>query len=147
MNLPHSLNPARILVVDDNEDDVHLLREAVLLAGLEAEWHHTSNGVECLRFLHKEEAYSLAPAPDLILLDLNMPVMDGREALEQIMEDESLRHLPVVVLTTSSSPHDIRNMYSLGARSYLVKPIDFGAFVVHLKVLFAYWFETVERPS
>ena len=105
--------PAEILLVEDNEDDVLLTREGFRDARLLVNLHHVWNGEECLAFLRRQGRFSDAPRPDLLLLDLNLPVMDGREVLGEIVKDETLRHLPVVILTTSDSEQDILRMYRL----------------------------------
>jgi CheY-like chemotaxis protein len=120
---------AEILLVDDNEDDVFLTREAFEAARLRVHLHHVDNGEKCLQFLRRQPPYENAPTPDMILLDMHMPVMDGHEVLSEIVKDESLRHLPVVVLTTSYEADDIQKMYGLRCSSYITKPIDFDNFV------------------
>src|SRR5689334_13438323 len=91
-----------ILLVEDNDNDVELTRQGFKIAKLSANLHHARNGEECLSFLRKQGAYAQAPTPDLILLDLNMPRLDGRAVLAELVADEALRHLPVVILTTSA---------------------------------------------
>ena len=120
---------AEILLVEDNEDDVFLTREAFEAAKLRVSLHHVDNGEECMRFLRKQGGYANAPSPDLILLDMHMPVMGGHEVLAHIVKDETLRHLPVVVLTTAHEAADIRAMYGLRCSAYITKPIDFDNFV------------------
>ena len=100
-----------------------------------------------LDFLNKEGKYKDAPTPDLILLDLNMPLMDGREVLERISKDEKLCHLPVVILTTSSEEQDILRMYKLRCSSYIVKPVDFDQFQRVVSEIGNYWFTVVVLPK
>lgn len=138
---------AEILLVEDNEDDVFLTREAFDAARLRVNLHHVDNGEKCMQFLRKQGPYSKAPTPDLILLDLHMPIMDGREVLAEIVKDEKLKHLPVVVLTTSYEAKDIEQMYSLRCNSYITKPIDFNNFVQAISQLAGYWLTLVVLPD
>lgn len=138
---------AEILLVDDNEDDVFLTREAFDAAGLRVNLHHVNNGEKCMQFLRKETGYLDVPSPDLILLDMHMPVMDGYEVLSHVVADERLRHLPVVVLTTSYEAADIRKMYGLRCNSYITKPVDFGKFASVIGELAGYWLTVVVVPE
>ena len=138
--------PAEVLLVEDNENDVFITRRGFKEAKLAVNLHHVENGERCMAFLRKEGPFVAAPTPDLILLDLNMPVMDGREVLAEIVEDEQLRKLPVVILTTSSGESDILDMYSLRCSSYIVKPVDFPQFQGVVKQLSDYWFALVVLP-
>ena len=139
--------PIEILLVEDNENDVLLTRMGLKKAKLIMNLHHARDGIECMEFLHREGKFAAAPVPDLILLDLNMPRMDGREVLAEIVADERLRHLPVVVLTTSAEEGEILKMYSLRCSSYIVKPVDFDKFVRVIQTLGDYWFTVVVLPS
>jgi two-component system, chemotaxis family, response regulator Rcp1 len=136
-----------VLLVEDNENDVLLTRECFKLAGLNLTLHHVWNGKECMEFLRKRGTYAAAPTPDLILCDLNMPIIDGRDVLRQIAADESLNHLPVIILTTSTARQDILDMYKLRCNSYIVKPIDFAEFRHVIDELQKYWFNLVALPS
>jgi CheY-like chemotaxis protein len=138
---------AEILLVEDNEDDVFLTREAFDAAKLRVNLHHVDNGEKCLQFLRREGVYADVPAPDLILLDMHMPVMDGYEVLAEIVRDEHLRHFPVVVLTTSYEAADIRKMYGLRCSSYITKPVDFENFVGMISQLAGYWLTVVVVPD
>jgi len=138
---------AEILLVEDNEDDVFLTREAFDAARLRVNLHHVDNGEKCMEFLRKQGPYAKAPTPDLILLDLHMPIMDGREVLAEIVKDDRLKHLPVVVLTTSYEAKDIEQMYSLRCNSYITKPIDFNNFVQAISQLAGYWLTLVVLPD
>lgn len=102
---------AEILLVEDNKDDVVLTREGFERAKLTVNLNHVENGEECMAFLRKEGEYAGVPTPDLILLDINMPVMDGREVMAELVKDDKLKHLPVVILTTSEDEQDVLNMY------------------------------------
>jgi chemotaxis family two-component system response regulator Rcp1 len=138
---------AEILLVEDNEDDVFLTREAFDAARLKVNLHHVNNGLKCLQFLRKEGAHADVPSPDLILLDMHMPVMDGHEVLSEIVKDKSLHHLPVVVLTTSYEAADIRKMYDLRCSSYITKPVDFKSFTKAISELAGYWLTLVVVPE
>lgn len=138
---------AEILLVEDNEDDVFLTREAFEAASLRVNLHHVDNGEKCLQFLRKQGPYADVPTPDLILLDMHMPVMDGYEVLAAIVADEKLHHLPVVVLTTSYEAADIQKMYTLRCNSYITKPVDFENFVDVIGKLAGYWLTVVVIPD
>ena len=138
---------AEILLVEDNEDDVFLTREAFDAASLRVRLHHVDNGVKCMQFLRKQGDYAAEPSPDLILLDMHMPVMNGFEVLSEIVKDEKLRHLPVVVLTTSYEAADIQKMYGLRCSSYITKPVDFANFAKAIGHLAGYWLTVVVVPD
>ena len=142
-------NPIIILLADDDEDDRMLAKEALAESRLANELHTVEDGVQLLDYLYRRGKYAdLAdcPRPGLILLDLNMPKMDGREALKKIKADPSLRRIPVVVMTTSKAEEDIYRTYDLGANSYITKPVMFESLVKVMKDLSTYWFEIVELP-
>jgi chemotaxis family two-component system response regulator Rcp1 len=104
------------------------------------------NGVEAMAFLRREGEYSNAPQPDIILLDLNMPKMDGREVLAEIKKDESLKHIPVIVLTTSKAEQDILKSYDLYANCYITKPVDLDQFNTVIKSIKDFWLSIVKLP-
>ena len=139
--------PANILLVDDNENDVFLTRETFNRSKLAVNLFHVENGEECLAFLRKQGKYADAITPDLILLDLNMPIMDGREVLAEIAKDNALNHLPVVVLTTSDDERDVLSMYQLRCSSYVTKPVDFHKFQEVIQSITSYWFTVVVLPQ
>jgi CheY-like chemotaxis protein len=122
-------HPARILLVDDDPGDVLITTEALHRASLLHELHVVSDGEEALRFLHRRAEHAQAPRPDLVLLDLNLPRVDGREVLADVKADPGLRSIPVVVLSTSEAEEDIARSYDLHANAYVSKPVDFEAFV------------------
>jgi CheY-like chemotaxis protein len=139
-----------ILMADDDDDDRLLTRDAVAEAGLEGDLHFVENGEELLDYLCRRGRYqqpNSSPRPGLILLDLNMPLKDGREALREIRADPDLRRIPVVVLTTSKADTDIGAIYDLGANSFISKPFQFEALVNVMRSLSQYWFKTVELPA
>ncbi len=138
-----------ILMADDDEDDCMLAREALIESRLANALHCVKDGEELMDYLYQRGKYtqeSTAPRPGLILLDLNMPKKDGREALIQIKSDSNLRQIPVVVLTTSKTEEDIYRSYDLGANSFITKPVTFASLVEVIKTLGKYWFEIVELP-
>jgi two-component system, chemotaxis family, response regulator Rcp1 len=138
--------PAEILLVEDNENDVELTRIGFKKSKLLLNLHHAKDGVECMEFLRKQGAFAGAPPPDLILLDLNMPRMDGREVMAEILADEALCTLPVIVLTTSTDDEEIVKMYKLRCSSYIAKPVDFEQFLRVVQSLADYWFTVVVLP-
>ncbi len=142
--------PITILLADDDEDDRLLAKEALAESRLANDLHIVRDGEELMDYLHRRGAYAAlrdSPRPGLILLDLNMPKKDGREALREIKSDHSLRQIPVVVLTTSKAEEDIYRTYDLGANSFITKPVMFESLVGVMKDLGKYWFEIVELPA
>lgn len=135
-----------ILLVEDSETDAELTLQALKQGKLENTVHHVKDGVEAMQFLRKEGDFAGASRPDLILLDLNMPRLDGREVLKQIREDESLKVIPVVVLTTSSHDKDILETYGLAANSYIVKPVDLNSFFEVVRAISNFWVRVVALP-
>jgi len=139
-------NPLPILMADDDEDDRMNTREAFREHHLVNEFHTVNDGEELMDFLHLRGKYQDAPRPGLILLDLNMPRKDGREALREIKGDPDLRSIPVVILTTSSEEEDILKTYDLGANSFVTKPVGFDSLVQLVSTMTRYWFQLVELP-
>lgn len=142
--------PITILMADDDEDDIMFAHNALKECRLANDFHSVRNGEELLDYLYRRGEYQKladSPRPGLILLDLNMPLMDGREALEFIKADPDLRAIPVVILTTSSAEEDIYKTYDLGASSFITKPVTFSALVEIMRHMGRYWFEIVELPS
>lgn len=138
-----------ILMADDDEDDCMLAREALTESRLANELHIVNDGEELMDYLYQRGQYAKnhsAPRPGLILLDLNMPKKDGREALKEIKADPHLRQIPVVILTTSKAEEDIYYTYNLGANSFIIKPVTFAGLVEVMKTIGKYWFEIVELP-
>jgi CheY-like chemotaxis protein len=137
-----------ILLADDDEDDRALTREALETARVHNALRCVADGVELLDYLKRRGRYATedAPRPALILLDLNMPRMDGREALAAIKADPSLRSIPVIVLTTSKAEEDIARSYDLGSNSFITKPVTFLGLVEVMKVFSRYWLEIVDLP-
>jgi chemotaxis family two-component system response regulator Rcp1 len=139
--------PAEILHVDDEAAYVELTGESFKMSRLAVNLHHAKDGEQCLAFIRKQGKYANAPTPDLILLDLNMPRMNGREVLAEISKDESLRHLPVVILTSSGEEQEILKMYQLRCSSYIVKPVDFNQLIRFIQSFTDYWLTVVVLPS
>jgi CheY-like chemotaxis protein len=139
----------RILLADDDDDDCMLAREALAESRLLSELYVVRDGEELLDYLYHRGKYinpNSSPRPGLILLDLNMPKKDGREALQEIKNDPKLRQIPVIILTTSKAEEDIHHTYDLGANSFIIKPMDFESLVEVMRTIGKYWFEIVELP-
>lgn len=136
-----------ILMADDDPDDRLLTKDALEESHLLNEFETVEDGEELMDYLHQRGKYAGKPRPGLILLDLNMPRKDGREALREIKSDPDLRRIPVVVMTTSKAEEDILRSYDLGVNSFVVKPITFDGLVETLQTIGKYWFEIVELPS
>lgn len=138
-----------ILMADDDEDDCMLAHEALAESRLANNLYFVKDGEELMDYLYQRGQYAHgnnSPRPGLILLDLNMPRKDGREALREIKANPDLRQIPVVVLTTSKAEEDIYRSYQLGANSFIIKPVTFGSLVEVMKTIGRYWFEIVELP-
>ena len=138
-----------ILMADDDDDDCMLVREALAESRLANQLHVVKDGEELMDYLYHRGKYLekiTSPLPGLILLDLNMPKKDGREALREIKTDPNLRKIPVIILTTSKAEEDIYRTYDLGANSFIIKPVTFNALVEVMKNIGKYWLEIVELP-
>ena len=143
-------NPITVLLADDDADDRQTVREAFVEARLLNDLRYVVDGQDLMDYLLHEGKYTApgaAPRPGIILLDFNMPKMDGREALREIKAHPDLRRIPVVVLTTSKAEEDVFRSYDLGANSFITKPVTFSSMVETIKVLGEYWFEIVELPK
>jgi CheY-like chemotaxis protein len=135
-----------VLLVEDSPGDVRLTREAFRDADMPIHLHVVSDGVEAMAFLRKEGAYAGVPRPDFILLDLNLPKMDGREVLAHIKEEEGLRSIPTIILTTSNAEADIVRSYQLQASAYLTKPVQLAAFESLIESVGTFWLTNVRYP-
>lgn len=138
-----------ILLADDDSDDRLLAQDALKECGVETDLRFVENGVELMDYLQRKNKYSQAasaPKPSLIILDLNMPRKDGREALKEIKADPALKKIPVVILTTSTADMDIAKAYDLGANSFISKPVAFDSLVSVMKTIGDYWFRVVVLP-
>jgi len=142
----HSIQPVDILLVEDSPADVRLTREALHEAKVINTLHVVKDGVSALAFLRKQGQYAGSPRPKLILLDLNLPKKDGREVLAEIKEDEDLKRIPVVVLTTSKAEEDILRSYNLHANAYIAKPVDLTRFFEVIRALEGFWLAVVTLP-
>ncbi len=143
-----NIPPFDILLVEDEPSDAHLVKMAIRENKIWCRLHHVIDGVEALAFLrHQGDQNADSPRPDLILLDLNMPRMNGREFLAAIKADDALATIPVVVLTTSDVERDVIASYKLGAASYITKPVDMEQFIDAIRQLDRYWFTLTRLPK
>jgi CheY-like chemotaxis protein len=138
--------PITILLAEDNPGDVKLTEKALEKGQIQNALHVVTDGVEAMQFLKREDEYTDAPRPDLVLLDLNMPRKSGREVLEELQAFESLRRIPVVVLTSSEAEQDIIDSYDRYANAYLTKPVDFEGFVDIIRRIEEFWLTVVKQP-
>jgi CheY-like chemotaxis protein len=141
--------PAVVLLAEDDPADQELTRRALLEDVIKTDLHIVSDGEMALDYLHQRGPFAdaaTAPRPDLLLLDLNMPRIDGKEVLRQMRSDPGLRRIPVVVLTTSKQEEDIIRSYDLGCNSFITKPVDIDGFIRTVRELGSYWFELVTLP-
>lgn len=144
------MKPITILIADDDADDRLLARQALEENRLANDLRFVENGEELIEYLFRRGKYqhpAVSPRPGIILLDLNMPKKDGREALQEIKSHPDLRHIPIVVLTTSKAEEDVYRSYNLGVNSYIAKPVTFEGLVEVMRTLGKYWFEIVELPA
>jgi CheY-like chemotaxis protein len=141
------MSPITILLVEDNQADARLTIEVLREGKLINDVNVVPDGVEALSFLRHEEGYADAGSPDIILLDLNLPRMDGRELLAHLKSDPELRHIPVIVLTTSSAVEDINAAYNRYANCYITKPVNLDDFIDVVKSIEDFWFSIVRLPS
>lgn len=139
--------PVNILLIEDNPGDVRLTKEAFKEAGIEVNLQVAMDGLEAMEKLRKNPPHEDHHVPDLILLDLNLPKLDGREVLEKIKSDTILRTIPVVILSTSNAEQDILNSYQLHVNCYLNKPVDFDSFFDMIKRIEEFWLQTAVLPS
>ena len=138
-----------ILMADDDDDDCMLASEALIESNLQHQLYVVKDGEELMDYLYQRGKYANsedAVSPGLILLDLNMPKKDGREALKEIKTNPNFRHIPVVILTTSKAEEDIQLSYYLGANSFIIKPVSFTSLIEVMKTIGKYWFNIVELP-
>jgi CheY-like chemotaxis protein len=150
MTAGHAAPPARlaeILLVDDNPGDVRLMREALREGNFPNRLSVAEDGEAALRFLRHDGAYADAPCPDLILLDLNLPRKNGRQVLDEIKSDRTLRRIPVIVMSTSTAEDDILGSYDGHANCYIKKPVHFDQFIRAVATLAAFWFGVVTLPG
>ncbi|MCO5972079.1 MULTISPECIES: response regulator [Actinoallomurus] len=141
-----TVRPIEVLLVEDDPGDVVLTKEAFDDNKVSNKLSVVSDGEEAMRFLRREGDYADAPRPDLVLLDLNLPRMDGRQVLEEIKDDEALRTIPVVILTTSEAEEDILRSYRLHANAYVTKPVDFDQFIKVVRQIDDFFVSVVKLP-
>ncbi len=146
MSTPQLLDPIDVLLVEDDPGDTLMIREAFADNKVRNTLACVTDGVEAMRLLRNEGEYADAPRPDLILLDLNLPRMDGRQVLAQIKGDEDLRTIPVVVLTTSQAEEDVLRSYQLHANAYVTKPVDFDRFIEVVRQIDEFFVTVVKLP-
>jgi two-component system, chemotaxis family, response regulator Rcp1 len=142
-----NVNPIELLLVEDSEPDVRLTIEAFREAKVKNRLWVVEDGVEAMDFLRQQGRHADAPRPDLILLDLNLPRKDGRQVLKEMKSDDSLKRIPVVILTTSKSEEDVLRAYNLHANCYITKPVDFNRFMEVVKSIEDFWLTVVRLPD
>ena len=145
----HPRKPITILMADDDADDRQMTREAFEQVRVANDLRFVENGAELMDYLHRRNKFqnpALSPPPGLILLDLNMPLKDGREALREIKADPRWKNIRIVVMTTSTAEEDVCRSYQLGAESFITKPVTFTALVDVIQAMGRYWLEIVELP-
>ena len=136
-----------ILLVEDNPGDARLAREALIENHVRHNLHHVEDGLQALDFLYNKGIYIHSPEPDLILLDLNLPKINGHQVLSKIKSDEKLRKIPVVILSISRSEKDIEESYKLNANCYVTKPLDIYEFIEVFGRIQSFWLKTVRLPA
>lgn len=147
MNSQTTGRPIEILLVEDNPGDVRLIVKALRDVKVQNKLHIAKDGMEATTFLHREGEYADALYPDLILLDLNLPKKNGSEVLAEIKEDPALKHIPVVILTSSQEGEDIVKTYNLHANYYITKPVDLEQFIMVVKSISDFWLTIVKLPT
>jgi len=147
MTVALNCRPIEILLVDDNPADIRLTQEAGRETKVFSNMHVVTNGLDAMAFLHHEGRFGDVPRPDLILLDLNMPGMDGREVLRRVKSDANLRRIPVVIVTSSKAEEDILRAYDLQASCYVTKPVDLDQFIKVVKNIENFWLTIVKLPA
>lgn len=144
--LKNNKEKPRVLLVEDNPGDIRLTQEALKESQMDIHLDVVSDGEQAIDFLMKKGKYVDSIRPHIILLDLNLPKKNGIEVLKEIKAHDSLRKIPVIVLTTSDADHDISKAYSLNANCYILKPVDFDDFAKVIRLIEVYWFNTVQLP-
>lgn len=138
---------ANILLIEDNSGDIWLTKEAFNQSKKNTNLEVVSDGVEAYNYLKNQPPYENAPLPDLILLDLNLPKWDGRDVLKKVKSDEDLKHIPIIILTTSNAQKDVINCYKLYANCFITKPVDYESFFSIIKQIETFWLDTVILPT
>jgi CheY-like chemotaxis protein len=147
MTAPKKIVPVDILLVEDNLGDIRLTQEAFKAGKVLNNLFSVQDGVEALEFLRRAGKFAAVPRPDIILLDLNLPRMDGRELLAEIKSDPDFKRIPVMILTTSKAEEDVLRSYNLGANCYIAKPLDLVQFIEVAKSIEDFWFTVVKLPD
>jgi chemotaxis family two-component system response regulator Rcp1 len=147
MESQHTASPVEILLVEDNPGDVRLTRESLAENKVRNNLHVARDGEEAIYFLHQEGPFRDVPNPDLILLDLNLPKKDGRMVLAEVKADPLLKHIPVVILTTSKAEEDVMKAYNLYANCYITKPVDVEQFMSVVRSIEEFWLTIVKLPK
>ena len=147
MSVDPPVQPIEVLLVEDDPGDVVLITEAFEDNKVSNRLHVVSDGVEALQFLRRQGEYADKPVPDLVLLDLNLPRKDGREVLAEVKDDQELRRIPVVVLTTSKAEEDVLRSYNLHANAYVTKPVDFERFIEVVRQIDEFFVSVVKLPG
>lgn len=147
MQVANELKPIEILLVEDNPGDIRLTEEALKDGKVQNTLHKVENGLEAMSFLRHEGKYAGVERPDLILLDLNLPLKDGREVLEEVKSDQELKRIPVIVLTTSNAETDILHTYDNYVNAYITKPVDLDQFINVVRTIEEFWLSIVRLPG
>ncbi|MGE5431418.1 MAG: response regulator [Syntrophomonadaceae bacterium] len=136
-----------ILLVEDNPGDIYLTREALKVSKISNTLQVVRNGIECMEFLRQQGRFAGAEMPDMIILDLNLPLKNGREVLEEVKHDNTLKTIPVIVLSSSQNEADIKTSYLLNANCYITKPVDYDEFIRIIRSIENFWFSIVRLPQ
>jgi two-component system response regulator len=147
MKMKKNIQCVEILLVEDNPGDIRLTELALRRGKLKNKLNVVKDGIEAIKFLHKEEEYKNSPTPDLILLDLNLPRKNGQEVLKDVKSDNKLKRIPVIILTTSNAEKDIFESYNLNVNAYITKPLDIDKFLEIVSVIENFWLRIVKLPS
>lgn len=139
--------PIKILLVEDNPGDIRLTKEALRDSKINNTLDIVEDGTDALNYLRKKGKYKKSSTPDLILLDLDLPTLSGREVLEDVKKDTELKHIPIVVLTVSQSDTDVLNSYGMQANAYVTKPLDLDQFITVIRSIENFWFTIVKLPG
>ena len=147
MEITQDSSRARILLVEDDPGDCELTRRALIRDGILSDLHTATDGREALDYLHRRGPFAGAPRPGLVLLDLNLPGMPGKQVLDEMKHDTELRSIPVVVVSTSAREADVAEAYALGCNSYLIKPLEAHQYMETLRRIYDYWFNVSSLPA
>jgi CheY-like chemotaxis protein len=143
----HTIKPINVLIVEDNRADIRLIEEIFKKGKLYLNLQSVENGQEAMFFLKKEGKYKDVESPDLILLDLNMPIMNGHEFLDIVKQDESFKRIPIIVMTISKSDEDVLKSYNLHANAYIIKPVELNQFISTVQSIENFWLTIAKLPS